>query len=103
MTHKTTYLREQCEQIELLHNDECMDPMQREVMSVNHTPVLPESEDVVTFDWVNELYNHWLKVPPATPYIDTTTMRSHTSLSKSTAATRDFHQQRSIETHQARS
>ena len=83
MCGKTTYLRQQCEKIELLYDNECMDPIQREVMRVNRIPVLSESEDGVTFDWVNELYNYWLKILPATPFIDTAVMRSrHTIVSK---------------------
>ena len=55
MSGKTTYLREQCDQVELVYNDECIDPIKREVMRVNRIPVLSKSEDGVTFDWVNEL------------------------------------------------
>jgi hypothetical protein len=90
MTGKSTYHREQCEQIELLYNDECMDPIQGEVRRVNRIPVLLESEDRVAFDWVNELYNYWLKVSPATPFIETAVMHSLHTIVQNNCANKIF-------------
>ena len=58
MSIKLTYRCEQCGQIELLYADTCMNPIQREVTRVNRIPVLFKSEDSVTFDWMDELYNY---------------------------------------------
>ena len=103
MCGKTKYLREQCDQVEMVYNDERMDPIQREVTRVSRIPLLSESEDGVMFDWVNKLYKCWLKVPPASPYIDTAVMRSRHTIVQRNCANKIFHQARSIRTQNGKS
>ena len=76
MLGKTTYLRLQCIAIETLYGSDGMSPFTREVMRINRLIILSETESGVSFDFVNELYNLWLKTPPSTPYIDTAVERS---------------------------
>ena len=45
-------------------------------MRINRLIILSETETGVAFDFVNELYNLWLKTPPPTPYINTDVERS---------------------------
>ena len=76
MLGKYTYLKLQCEAINALYGEEGMSVFTREVMRINRLIVLSESENVVSFDFVNELYNLWLKTPPSTPFIDIAVERS---------------------------
>ena len=70
------YLREQCEQIETMYGQEGITCVEREVMRVNNICVLSDSKRGVAYDFVNELYNLWLKQTPTTPFIDTAVERS---------------------------
>ena len=73
---KTTYLRLQCEQIEKLYDDQTFLPFEREMMRLNRICVLSKSKKGVAYDFVNELYNLWLKASPPTPWIETAIARS---------------------------
>ena len=73
---KTTYLRLQCKQIEKLYDDQTCLPFEREMMRLNRICVLSKSKKGVAYDFVNELYNLWLKASPPTPWIETAVARS---------------------------
>jgi hypothetical protein len=103
MLGKNTYLCEQFDHVELVYDDECLDPIQQEVTRINRFPVLTELEDVVTYDWVNELYDCWLKGVPTTPYIDTAVMHSCHTIVKRNYANAIFYSSRSIRTKTGRS
>ena len=80
---KTTYLRKQCEQIKGLYGVEGISPLEREMMRINGICVLSPTRKGVSFNFTNELYNAWLKIVPATPFIDTAVLRScHTVIQK---------------------
>ena len=72
---KSTYLREQCEYIEQVYDNTKFHPWMREMMRRNSICVLTDTMKGMAFDEVNELYNAWLKVPPASPYLSTAVNR----------------------------
>ena len=90
MLGKHTYLKLQCEAIEGLYGEEGMSAYTREVMRINRLIVLSESENGVSYDFVNELYNLWLKTPPSTPFIDTAVERSRHSIMQRTCSEEIF-------------
>ena len=90
MLGKTTYLRLQCMAIESLYGSEGMSPFTREVMRINRLIILSETESGVSFDFVNELYNLWLKTPQSTPYIDTAVERSRHCIMQRTCSEEIF-------------
>ena len=73
---KTTYLREQCEYIEHVYDNNKFHPWLRELMRRNSLCVLTSTLKGMAFDEVNELYNAWLKIPPASSYLSTAVNRS---------------------------
>ena len=87
MSNKTTYLRQKCEEIEIKYGGECeddtvvpsMSPLELEIMLLNRICVLTEGGNRVAFDFVNELYNLWLKTPPKTPFFILTKAKLMTS------------------------
>ena len=90
MLGKSTYLRLQCMAIESLYGTEGLSPFTREVMRINRLIILSETETGVSFDFVNELYNLWLKTPPSTPYIETAVERSRHSIMQRTCSAEIF-------------
>jgi len=72
---KSTYLREQCEYIEQVCDNTKFHPWMREMMQRNSICVLTDTMKGMAFDEVKELYNAWLKVPPASPYLSTAVNR----------------------------
>ena len=53
-----------------------MSHVEREIMRIDNIYVLSGSSKGVAYDFVNELYNLWLKRTPTTPFIDTAVERS---------------------------
>ena len=90
MLGKMTYLRLQCIAIESLYGSDGMSAYTREVMRINRLIILSETETGVAFDFVNELYNLWLKTPPPTPYIDTAVERSRHCILQQTCSDEIF-------------
>jgi len=79
---KTTYLREQCEYIEQVYDNSKFHPWMREMMRRKSICVLTDTLKGMAFDEVNELYNAWLKIPPASPYLSTTVNVSKHTMAK---------------------
>jgi len=99
-----SYLRLQCMAIESLYGTEGLSPFTREVMRINRLIILSETETGVSFDFVNELYNLWLKTPPSTPYIETAVERSRHSIMQRTiefilTRAEIFHSHEKVEMH----
>ena len=74
---KTTYLQLQCKQMESLYVDKSILPIQREMMRINWICVLSDSKKGVAYDFVNNLYNLWLKATPRTQWIETAVDQSN--------------------------
>ena len=87
---KHTYLRLQCEAIEALCREEGISAYTREVMRINRLIILSETENGVSYDFVNELYNLWLKTPPTTPFIETAIERSRHCIMQRTCSKEIF-------------
>ena len=48
-----------------------MSPLEREMMRISQACGLSATGKIVVFVFTDEMYNTWLKVIPATSYIDT--------------------------------
>ncbi len=70
-----------------IYNDDEFQPWFQEIMILNRICVITDSCLGVAFDYVNELYNLWLKQPPGTMFIDTAVQCSaHTILQRKCAS-----------------